>query len=459
MKNAKDKNSPKISINIFADKLLKKGYLISKSEEEEYAKAHNMQFVRLKNGARILTAQKTVSDERYAYLNFHFLTGGYFDPKGKEGAHHFLEHLFFSGKLSRFLSKHYINHNAYTSQMRVVVYNNGIYTDQHPKVGILQGLPRTIDGLIDPPGLKNPDNFAYEKHVVLREISEHLGDHKALTFEKLYQTILDPLNPYANSPLGTADSVNSTTQQDIYGILNKYIGTANLIVASQVNGQKKESESFLNVLQEYIEKFPRKAVKTHIDLSLYSKTKPLSRDVIRHKLSINNNLVSLFLVWKFKMEAFSQDVTAFNFLIQHLRNVFFNEAREIGLGYTIDLFNFHMMPDLMLLGAFVVVPSNEEKESLDKLLNLMKKVVLDETRNIEELNELLKIEKATQKVNPISVRSRLEASVNTLADFNLLANSEFARQVYLRVTVADLQKMLELIQNSISAAIVIGDVL
>ena len=449
----------KLTIEDFKKKLLAIGYLVPHIKEQAHAQKNGLILHRLSNGARILMAQRITSDDRHAVLNFHFLSGGYFDAPTREGAHHLLEHLFFSGKLSRFLNKHYINHNAYTSQMRVSVYNDGIYNTAHPKTGLLQGLPRTMDGIINPPGLVIPENFSFEKKVVLREISEHSGDYKALTYEKFYSVLLEPQNPYANSPLGTVESVNSITQADIQKILDERIVTSNLIMTGLSNGQGGEAEKLSKIVEGHLKNFPRKGQKTKIDLDLYSKIKTVSSSApSRHKIQINNKLVSIFLVWKFTIESFSQDSVGFSFITSHIRNVFFNEAREMGLGYTLDVFHLNLLPDIAFLASFVVVPQDEEKESIEKLKNLMDRVIKTEKENIGELKELLDIEKATQLASPISQNSRLETSLNTLVDFDMIADSNVGREVYAKVTLETLLKMLDMIGNSMPVVVVVGDI-
>lgn len=445
-------------LETFKKKLLDTGILLSKSEEFSYCHAHDMHFVRLENGARILTVQKRVADERYSSVNLTFLSGGFFDPKGREGAHHFMEHLFFSENHNKVMNKNLIEHNAWTYQNRIVVYNSGLYNTSYSHFGLLPGLKSTIQSLVLPKSLKDKRTFSYYKQVVLREISEHFGNYQALTYDTFYETILEEENPFVRTALGTKESVEKITQSDIESLLGKRIGTENLIVSVLCEGLGKEAESLNKRIEKLISTFPRRGIKTRIPLPLFSKIKDLPKEpVIYAKTPINNHLVTLFLVWFLDIEQYSLAELAFYFLFTHLRNTFFNKTREKGLSYSQDLFYYNFYPRKMMVSAYLVVPSGEENIMMKTLHATVEELLFDLHENPRSLQEQLEIERRRQKATPISQKSRLDFSLAMLIEFDHLADNDAYRKLNLEITFSDLQKILKTLMVTKPIPIIIGD--
>ena len=82
-------------ISQIKNKALEEGLLVDPAYEKKYADENHFQLRRLSNGAKILAIERIIEDSRISTVTFQMMSGGYFDPKGYEGAHHFLEHLFF----------------------------------------------------------------------------------------------------------------------------------------------------------------------------------------------------------------------------------------------------------------------------------------------------------------------------------------------------------------------------
>lgn len=439
-------------------KALDDNLLIKKTDEEKYGKKNGISIKRLSNGAKILSVQRIVEDSRVSTVSFNMHSGGYFDPKGYEGAHHFLEHLFFTQKLRNLYQKYLIESNAFTSQDKISFYNRGGFNTKVKEFGLQKVLKETVDSIIYPETLDNNESFEYSKEIILREIDEFYADYRRYMFDELYKLTLVEDNPFYGSALGYRESVISTTPEIVKKVLNGHISTQNMITTVFSEGNGEEAHALTKVVTDLLEKFPRTQKVDEIKWENIAKTKKLPfGKTVKHSVKIQSNIVSINYVWMIPIKFLSKDDRIIRLLGPFLSELFNIEGREKGLGYSLYFYPRYFFPENMLITASVLCPVEE----IDKTQARMEQVVTTTlNRPLADkhlFEELLSTEKNRQSIEPIYSGGRLDASYDTLKWFDLLFNSEKMRDLFLELKESDLQTILKKIAEQKPAIYILGN--
>ncbi len=440
-------------------KALEENLLIRKTDEEKYGKKNGISVRRLSNGARILSVQRIVGDSRVSTVSFNMHSGGYLDPKGYEGAHHFLEHLFFTQKLRNLYQKYLIESNAFTSQDKISFYTRGGFNTKVKDFGLQKVLKATVDSIIYPETLDNTESFEFSKEIILREIDEFYADYRRYMFDELYKLTLVEDNPFYGSALGYRESVIRITPEIVKKVLNGHISTQNMIATIFSEGNGAESHELSNVVADLLEKFPRTQKVDEIKWENIAKTKKLPfGKTVRHSVKIQSNIVSINYAWMIPIEYLSKDDRITRLLGPFLSELFNIEGREKGLGYSLYFYPRYFFPKSMLITASVLCPVEE----LDKTQTRMEQVVTTTLRrplvDKQLFEELLSTEKNRQSIEPIYSGGRMDTAYDSVKWFDLLFNSERMRELFLELKENDLLTMLKKITDQKPAIYILGNI-
>ena len=134
----------------------KSDIFVPEGQEDEYCRKHNIEFRRLPNGAVILGTPRKVEDKMHATVEFIFPTGAYFDPPGRSGLHHFLEHIITNGPAFRAIEDHrHVSARASVETFTLLAPNNAANSG-FPDYGIWPSL-HSIREILDDPFLLIPE--------------------------------------------------------------------------------------------------------------------------------------------------------------------------------------------------------------------------------------------------------------------------------------------------------------
>jgi predicted Zn-dependent peptidase len=178
-------------------------------------------------GIRLVT--ETMADVRSVAVAFWVGTGSRDEPDDLAGASHFLEHLLFKGTESRSAA-------AIAEQLDEVggdcnAFTTKEYTTFYVRL-LSEHLPLGLDILCDimwQPALRPLDVDA-ERAVILDEILMH-ADEPADLASELWQAAMFPEHPLGRDTLGTADSVQRITRDDIRAFCDVHYRPANMVVS------------------------------------------------------------------------------------------------------------------------------------------------------------------------------------------------------------------------------------
>ncbi len=180
------------------------------------------------SGIRVVTER--MPEVRSVTLGCYVAVGGRDEPGELAGASHFLEHLLFKGTAAR--SAREIAEavdarggemNAFTAREHTAFYTR--LPASHLRFAV-----ELLADVVTEPAFR-PSEIDSERHVILEELllSEDEPDERA---HELCMEALFPDHPLGREVLGTEDTVEAMTREQIAGFHRGHYGPANLVVAA-----------------------------------------------------------------------------------------------------------------------------------------------------------------------------------------------------------------------------------
>lgn len=180
----------------------------------------------LSNGTRLVYLRVP---SQVAHLGFFFAAGSRHEAPHQTGLAHFLEHCFFKGtnrlKALQILSR--IDAvggelNAYTAKEEMCLYAS--FSKEHTKRAIDLLADLSINSIFPEKELER------EKEVILDEINSYLDSPGDKIFDDFDDALFKD-HPLGFNILGTKESVNGFTRQDLIAYVEQYFTADNLVVS------------------------------------------------------------------------------------------------------------------------------------------------------------------------------------------------------------------------------------
>lgn len=205
-------------------------------------------------GTRIYS--KEVPWATCVYVRFLFNAGARHDPKGKEGAMHFMEHMLFSGTTTyptKFDIDQFSKANTLDSFNAFTSFSHMCLNYRCLEESLEASLKGAIEVLTS--SLLSKESFEKEKNIILQEAWSVYKNEKRIEFRKknnqnLYASFPD--RQRTGSPLGWPNTIEQMTHGDIKKIYKDYLVRENLSVVISGNISKKH----INTVKKYIERIP-----------------------------------------------------------------------------------------------------------------------------------------------------------------------------------------------------------
>lgn len=159
--------------------------------------------------------------------------GSKWEPAEERGVSHFLEHLLFKGTKKR--SARDIAEALDSVGGQLNAFTSKEYTCYYAKV-LGEHLPLALDVLVDMflEPLLDGDDIAREKQVVLEEIAMYEDSPDELVHDLLTE-VAWPDHPLGRPILGTRESLNALTPEQIRAFYARYYTPANLVITAAGN--------------------------------------------------------------------------------------------------------------------------------------------------------------------------------------------------------------------------------
>lgn len=190
-----------------------------------------------------------------AVIEIQYLAGSCFDPKGKEGQAHFMEHILINPKESAELSHYGVGTNAFTSNELVSFYFDGAYSIEHD-YGIRKAYSKIDRILKGEMGRFSNEEIEKERSIIHDEIKRSESDFTTQAFQTFHQHIYKQDHPYyfkdGKKNLGSDESLDGLTREDLQNYFERNIKGIRPIFFLYYEGSKKNYSLLLKDIKKII---------------------------------------------------------------------------------------------------------------------------------------------------------------------------------------------------------------
>lgn len=422
------------------DNSLLEEFLVPPSFEQEYCRKGGFFLTRLKKGPVIIGFAREMIDSCKASVNFHFLNGGsYFDPPGKEGIHHLIEHLI-NPPLWPSLEQLDVSLQAQTNINSLQEIIIGPFSPVERRYGLAYALPlvvRRIESLIAQKEITGL--LSQEKKVLLAELREKQADFQENLFKAVYQICLTKDNPI-NSPGETEATLKSLDEKTVSTFLPEVFSKEAMIVSFLFDGKRSEMFSLGEDLIQIFRAWPQGAPRRTFPWRKLNRIKDnfKRRNIFWKNKRIVSGTCAVLLCWPIKFSPFTARGLALRRLVEFLQGRFQASVRRLGVVYS-TIFRLWPIGSNTVIFAFGGIVRDQTWLKMKKVIIPFLKELRSDLFEIgkEEKEEIIELERRRQKVLPITQTSRLNWSVFGLMEFGQLVDAEAIKKKFSQIGVND----------------------
>lgn len=274
---------------------------VAEDRESEYCQRNGIELHRLANGLTIVGVTRPSVDTRNVSFQAHFPTGSDSDPENLLGITHITEHLAIN-RARKIAKSNYIYMNASTSAAELSIDIEGIGTTRSDK-GIRPVLAKAFSELSLGRDTRQylKEALPNEKEVVRQEIAAKAKDHNSIAGLNLLHTIFAPTNPLFGNILGTQETLDKITAEDIYNHAAKIFLPKRTLLAFYNDGDPVVSTIIANELKALGTALPNDPglQREKFDASRYDAINPSFQhgQVYLCNTGVDSNLMTVNLVW------------------------------------------------------------------------------------------------------------------------------------------------------------------
>ncbi|HEX9817492.1 MAG TPA: pitrilysin family protein, partial [Patescibacteria group bacterium] len=191
-------------------------------------------------------------------------TGARFEPKGKEGLAHFLEHIVFKGT-KKFPSAQLLAATVDGLGADFNAFTNHEYTGYYVKAAA-KHLPIALDvvsELLLAPAIR-PADVEREKSVIAEEINMY-HDAPARHIGNLFGQMIYQGSSLGHDVVGTKQSVNTITSADFRAFMSQWYGLPNMVLVLAGKARVVENPATLSLVEEMFDKERGERQEAHQD--------------------------------------------------------------------------------------------------------------------------------------------------------------------------------------------------
>jgi predicted Zn-dependent peptidase len=427
--------------------------------EGGYCRQHKINFQRLSNGVILVGIARDMAESVETSLNYRFGTGAWHDPKGKEGLHHLLEHLF-NKNLFMMAADYDCRVNASTSPEDMIEYVYGPISNQMMDFGIWPVLGLAHQMLMEP--LKQFGDLnkilAIEKEVIAREILANESKHGWWVKDFLLRWLFGEDNPMTIYPPGKTESVRKLTGNDLELAVNQGMVANKLIISVVTDSGYDVLNKLTNRLVDTFSQYPRR--ETVLEgfpwPAVEKQAKHKNQEIVKFNTGLKNGMVSIVFAWRYEHEVLSRESFALKGLGEFVEDRLFWLSRQNGWSYRSSAYPVGASDKSGFIIVQLDVPRADfsSKRMMVMLQEIQKGLLVGD----EELKKIsLRMQKRVQ-IRPVSSTARLNWLLFGLERYSRLVDIDLIINQYRDMRQEDLQKWLTLLTQTEPLMAAIGDV-
>jgi len=431
---------------------------ISPKDQSAIFRKHHIEYEELDNGARIAAVSLRNPESMNANIDCHFGTGSYFDPPGKLGLHHFLEHLI--NKPVREISQtRDVTLNASTSFAEFGHHSRGPITSGVADYGILDMIPRIADRLARIlSGYDDLDEVIdSERHVIQNEIDKYHGDHSWVAMQHIKRDLLGSNNPLLIETAGTQETLARMKRADFESLAAEICTSSILTVEAKNIGPTKHMAPLMKSLIKTYSKFPKTGLSRTVDWSIVDQHAPLpDHQTFTHKTKLKNNLSSIAFSWLVDCKELSTCSHAFGLYRDFVQERIHKYSRQQGIGYTAAIMHYQGMRKRMIIIRF-----DTSNHSLTQLKQMARKIEKDLIGSLlrlsrEDLDTILKTHNKREHAIPYGSSWHFQWAMHGLERYGKFVSGAAMQAQNANIRSQDVQHWEQLLTSKPANAITIA---
>lgn len=374
----------------------------------------------------------------------------------KDGISHFIEHMQFKGTNTR--TAHQIakefdmiggHLNAYTSIEQTVYYAKVLKNDIEKSIEILSDMMKQ--------SVYSEEELAREKQVVVEEIHETNDDPSSIVFEVFRQQMYKDYQ-VGKSILGTIESVESITRDDILKYIEKYYRYDNTIIAISGNIDEEYGVDLISkyfngagcLLQSQRDNALNSFVNNNVNKDNNECINISSPKYVGGYIDIERDIEQIHFVLGFNGASFNDDFYVYQIAAMiaggGMSSRLFQEVREKrGLAYSISAFT-SIYKDFGSWEVYFSSKSQQINESIGVVIEELHKMTTD--INEDELKRAKVQIKSSLLMAQESTSNRAEKIIGNYAIFGRFITYEEIIQKVESITIDDIQNTMKKIITS-----------
>jgi hypothetical protein len=429
---------------------------VPQSQEASYLALHGIEVRHLNNGVTLSGATRSVEDDSSVRIEMDFPSGAFHEPIG--GINHVLEHLIANkpGKLSQRVGGGY---NAMTAGDLMEVQMWGVANLDVMDYGVLPIIPVALDQVLTHPNFSE-DELRREKGVVLGELYEGIADPGKRFAKIFYNTVFQEGSPDTYMTIGTEESINSITVEDVVEQHKNVFIPRDLDVRIFLEGDRKTTGILLDVFEERLGCVPDLGQKPQsVDKRLYGKLNPAFQQGGFYVVDsgLRNGMVNVEYSWLFPVEPYTADSFALNRMFGVANDKMFAFFRESGLGYSSSPTTREVGHDKLMFGFNLSIPKRPDIERLAAEYYPRLREAVFGSFGEEDFAHIDSITHRRLKAIPVSVAERYNGVLSGLKDYNRIIDSERISEIHQMITPDLLKNSVEQVTSMDPSIFVIGD--
>lgn len=425
-----------------------------------YLTKNSILYHQLKNKINLFIGNKISHDSRYAWITFSFYRGSYFDNENKAGLSHITEHLV-SKNLFQLAGLQDCRINASTSPHRITIYLDGPFNFKYIEYGVSKVISSLQQQIFSYSTHKEKllHDLNIEKEVVKAEIIENNANFKKQIYKNIDKIIFDKANPYNTDSLGTLETLDNITENDIIQVLTEIFSANHLTITGYVEGNILNSKALFKDIRSTFAKFPNFSKTTYaIDQKkylLYNKSfQPQKR--YTKKINLNNKLINISYVWDFDVELFSPEYLTISRLSNLLDIGLYYFTRNKGISYDAFAYISFIGDKRVLITLSINVPKSIYSMKFEQQLTLQINQVFSQLHD-DDITAYAHQEILRQKATLISLSRRLYDIEYGLQNYKKIINSDMVQKNYINISIDHYVQWRKKLIETKPTVFIIGD--
>lgn len=395
--------------------------------EQEYLTRHGIEIHHLPNGAMVAGATRLVEDEAEAEVVVKFPTAPYYEPGGKRGVSHVLEHCIFNRPHAVSLQNE-ANYNAGTNPYRIALEMSGTANLGVRDYGIWPVIPVALEEVTTPLQVTEAA-LECEKGVVIGEMYERRqGAGNAKDKANLFQRVfLQPENPIFYQVIGTEAEVRGLQVADIEEYHQKVFIPRGTEATVFVEGTPAITEVILDQVKGYIGSMPDHGREPQsIDEDLFKTVNPDHEQGKTYKADSGekDGQVKITYAWLLPLRGYSIEAFAQSRFMDIAQQRLFQTFRRRGLGYTAAKASISLSDDWRVLGFNLTVPKNGDPERFANDVYPQLRRDTFEGFNDDDITHINNMARKSTAAKLVSVSTRFSQALKGLRDYGQVIDPE-----------------------------------